>query len=475
VQPLNIAMLSVHTSPLASLGGKEAGGMNVYVRELSRELGERGVRVDIFTRNNRDTASIIEHLAPNVRLISLPAGETILHDKYQLLLHLPEFVQRVVSFAEEQGMSYDLLHSHYWISGEVALRLQQKWRIPIVQMFHTLGAMKKSVARNVEEAEKEQRMAIERRLLQHVDAVVAATPLDRDQMITLYHADPANISVIPCGVNLQRFQPSSRDTARHHLNIPADDHVLLAVGRMEPLKGLDCLIRAAALLYHRHPDWQSRLRVLLIGGAAEGEVEDWNAEQRRLADLRTSLGIPGTVTFLGRQPQDALPIFYAAADVCVMPSHYESFGLVALEAQACAGCVVASNVGGLSSLIDDGRSGLFITPDDHETLASQLECLLNHPSYRQALGSEAHRRAAFFSWTHVADRMMYLYHGLLERKYAVKVPEHLEEFAMCEELVCTLLPVAQMQQRNGSSAASFHACGHVGRCCGWSDTGKDAR
>ncbi|MFN3373173.1 MAG: glycosyltransferase, partial [Chloroflexus sp.] len=360
---MRIAMLSVHSSPLARLGGKEAGGMNVYVRELARELGQRGVLVDIFTRSQeRETPTVIP-LGRGVRLINLHAGPAAPYDKNLLLTYLPEFVSRVRCFADGEDVSYDLIHSHYWLSGEAALRLRRVWRAPVVHMFHTLGAMKNSVARSEEEVETNRRLAIERRLMREADAVVAATPLDRAQMVWHYGAEASRIRVIPCGVDLRRFQPGDRASARAALGVPLDAMMLVCVGRMEPLKGMDALIRAAARLIGHHPAWRERLQVVLVGGDDETQPERWNSEQRRLDALRRELGIVTQVRFVGAQPQERLPLYYTAADVVAAPSHYESFGLAALEALACGAAVVASNVGGLALTIEDRRSGLLVPPD----------------------------------------------------------------------------------------------------------------
>ncbi|MGB9738675.1 glycosyltransferase [Chloroflexus sp.] len=411
---MRIAMLSVHSSPLARLGGKEAGGMNVYVRELARELGQRGIGVDIFTRSQDRTTPTVLPLGRGVRLISLHAGPAAPYDKNLLLTYLPEFVSRVRCFADNEDVSYDLIHSHYWLSGEAALRLRHVWRAPVVQMFHTLGAMKNSVARSEEEVETKRRIAIERRLMREVDAVVAATPLDRAQMVWHYGADANRIRVIPCGVDLRRFQPGDRMQARAALGITPDAIMLVCVGRMEPLKGMDALILAAARLLVQHPEWKERLQVVLVGGDDETQPERWNSEQRRLDGLRRELGITAQVQFAGAQPQERLPLYYTAADVVAAPSHYESFGLAALEALACGAAVVASNVGGLALTIEDRRSGLLVPPDDDAALAAQIERILTDAALAARLRSGAVQRAAEYGWPAVARRIIALYDELLQ-------------------------------------------------------------
>ncbi|GAB4428583.1 MAG: glycosyltransferase [Chloroflexi bacterium OHK40] len=413
---MRIAMLSVHSSPLARLGGKEAGGMNVYVRELARELGARGVPVDIFTRSQNRADPTIEPLSCGVRVVNLHAGPPVPYDKNLLLTYLPEFVSRVRCFADGEDLTYDLIHSHYWLSGEAALRLRRSWGVPVLHMFHTLGAMKNSVARSQEETETSLRIGIERRLMREVDAVVAATPLDKAQMVWNYGADTERIRVVPCGVDLKRFRPLDRTEARASLGLPAQERLLLCVGRMEPLKGMDALIRALAQLRAGDRPWSATVQVLLIGGEGEGEPERWNSEQRRLDALRRELGVAAVVRFLGAQPQQLLPAYLAAADVVAVPSHYESFGMVALEALACGAVVVASHAGGLALTIEDERSGLLFPPDDHEALAAQIARVLDDEALAARLRAGALRRATEYGWGNVARRIVALYEDLLDRR-----------------------------------------------------------
>jgi D-inositol-3-phosphate glycosyltransferase len=418
---VRIAMLSVHSSPLARLGGKEAGGMNVYVRELARELGARGVPVDIFTRRQDRQSPTIQPLSCGVRVIQLHAGPAAPYDKNHVLTYLPEFVNRIRCFAEGEDLTYDMLHSHYWLSGEAALRLRPIWRVPVVHMFHTLAAMKNAVARSTEEVETQRRVAVEQRLLREADAVVAATTMDKAQMVWNYSAETDRIRVIPCGVDQRRFQPLPRAEARRTLGLEPDATVLLAVGRMEPLKGFDALIRAAARLVAATPALRSTLRVLLIGGDREDEPALWNNEQQRLDGLRRELGVAEQVVFLGAQPQELLPQFYSAADVVAAPSHYESFGLAVLEAMACGAAVVASNVGGLALTIEDGRSGLLSPVDDAAALAAQLQRVLTDAELAARLRSGAVRRSSDYAWPTVTRRVLSLYtelHSLQAQSWA---------------------------------------------------------
>ena len=402
-----IAMLSVHTCPLATLGGKETGGMNVYVRDLSRELGRRGIAVDCFTRSqNPDIPRISDKLGPNGRVIHLPAGPEAPYDKNRVADHLPEFVQCILDFARREGLHYDVIHSHYWLSGLAAFELRRAWGTPIVQMFHTLGHMKNSVAARPEEWETERRIEAEGQVMAFADRLVAATPLERAQMVWLYGADAAKISVVPCGVDLDLFQPIRPDEARQRLGLPTGRRVVLFVGRIEPLKGIDTLLRAMALVAPEIPHWQECLSVIIIGGAPGAGVEQTNAELARLQQLRVELGIEELVTFQGAQDQDSLACYYSAAEMVVMPSHYESFGMVALEAMACGTPVVASKVGGLAFSVQDGETGYLVSGGDPAAMAARIKQLLTDEQLRRRLGQQAARWARRYGWPVVADQIL---------------------------------------------------------------------
>ncbi len=411
---MRIAMLSVHSSPLANLGGKEAGGMNVYVRELARELGRHDIGVDIFTRSQDRAVETVIDLELGVRVINLHAGPSAPYDKNWLLTYLPEFVNRVRCFADGEDITYDLIHSHYWLSGEAAIALRRAWRVPIVHMFHTLGALKNQIARGTEERETTQRVMIERRQMQEVDAIIAATPLDRAQMVWNYAADQDRIHIVPCGVDLRRFQPRNMADARATLDLPAPPHkIVLLVGRIEPLKGIDALIEATALLFQRRPEWRGNLTALVVGGGAEDEPLRWNNEQRRLDALRHELDVVDAIHFAGAKPQDQLALYYAAADITTMPSHYESFGMAALEGLASGRPVVATNAGGPAFIVEDGISGLHVQPNNPSALADRLERLLADDQLRDTMSIAARERAMRFGWSIIAGDILGIYCDIL--------------------------------------------------------------
>jgi D-inositol-3-phosphate glycosyltransferase len=403
-------MLSVHTCPLATLGGKETGGMNVYVRDLSRELGRRGIAVDCFTRSqNPDLPRISTELGYGGRVIHVPAGPEAPYAKHLIADHLPEFTQAVLSFARCEGIQYDVIHSHYWLSGFAARDLRRVWGTPIIHMFHTLGQMKNSIATTPEEWEPEARIKGESEVMALSDRLIASIPLERAQMVWLYGGDASKIAVVPCGVDLNLFQPVAQDEAKRVLGLPPERCVILFVGRIEPLKGIDTLLRAIARIAPEMPCWQDELAVVIIGGAAGSGIEQVNAELERLAQLRSELGIEDLVTFQGAKDQDTLVYYYSAAELVVMPSHYESFGMVALEAMACGTPVVASKVGGLAYNVQDGHTGYLVPHGDDEALADKVRLLLKDKDLRHKLGQQAAQWACNFGWPVIADQIVDLY------------------------------------------------------------------
>ncbi|MGD8398533.1 MAG: glycosyltransferase [Anaerolineae bacterium] len=384
--------------------------MNVYVRDLTRELSRRGLSVDVFTRSqDPDIPRVKRSLGENGRVIHVPAGPEAPYDKNRVLNHLPEFVSRVDAFARRDGVRYDVLHSHYWLSGLAALELRRAWGAPIVQMFHTLGHMKNSVATGPDEWEVEERIEGEAKVMAHADRLVAATPLERAQMVWLYGADAGRITVVPAGVDLSLFRPVPQEEAKRFLGLPASRRIILFVGRIEPLKGIDTLLRAMSLIAPKVPHWQEDLSVVIIGGAPGAGADKVHSELERLRQLRAELGIEDLVTFHGAEDQDTLVYYYSAAEMVVVPSHYESFGMVALEAMACGTPVVASKVGGLAFNVRDGETGYLVPNGDPDTLADRILQLLCDRALRQRLGAQATRWASRYGWSAVADQIETLY------------------------------------------------------------------
>lgn len=413
---MRIAMLSYHTCPLATLGGKDTGGMNVYVRDLTRELGRHGIGVDVFTRSQDEhVPRVLHEMGYGNRVVHIPSGPEVPRPKEELQQYLPEFVSNVLDFAAGKNICYDLIHSHYWLSGVAALSLRAAWCVPVIHTFHTLAKLKNDIARRPEEGEPAQRIVAEHDLLLKVDHIITSTGAEREQFKQYYDFSGSNLTVIPPGVDIARFYPIPKDEARGYLNRPVDNRLILFVGRIQPLKGIDTLIEAIASLKRRGIIKEDcHICLLVIGGelASDNAVKT-RPEMARLQKLATELGITDSITFLGKQDQDTLPYYYSAADAVVVPSHYESFGLVALEAMACGTPVVASDTGGLSYLIQDGQTGFHVPTADSEALANRLAQLLQNDSLRHYLGRNGTNYAREFAWPKIATRIIQLYESLL--------------------------------------------------------------
>lgn len=403
---MRVAMISYHTCPLATLGGKDTGGMNVYVRDLTRQLGSLGVHVDVFTRSQDEHVPHVLHdLGYGNRVVHVPAGPEVPLPKQELVNHLPEFVEGIRSFVDGKGLHYDLVHSHYWMSGIAAGTLRKEWNIPVVHMFHTLGLMKQRVAQENEVVEGDYRLDGEKKILDFADKIVAATQAELAQLQWLYKADTKKIVVIPPGVDLRRFYPIPVDEAKEFINVPPCDRVLLFVGRIEPLKGIDILIEALALLQKMGVT----VCLSVVGGDPGLDSEFDDSEFARLQSLRKKYGLTELVAFLGKRGQDTLPYYYSASEAVVVPSHYESFGMVALEAMACGTPVVASQVGGLAFLIQDGETGFTVPVDDPQALAEKLLSILENPALRKQMGQKASNFARQYSWEIIAAKIVELY------------------------------------------------------------------
>ncbi len=413
---MRIAMLSYHTCPLATLGGKDTGGMNVYIRDLTRELGYRGIGVDVFTRSQDEHVPHVLHdLGYGNRIVHIPAGPEHPLAKTDLLAHVPQFIQGVKLFAEGKQLRYDLLHAHYWLSGQAGLSLRQEWGIPLIQMFHTLALMKNRVARDGLAREPTERIEIETHLLREADRVVAATQAEVAQIQWLYQVSTDRVVVIPPGVDTGRFYAIAVDEAKEFIGIPLENRMVLFVGRIESLKGIDTLLHAMSELVHEGFFDEQGVCLSIIGGEADENPERVSDEMARLTGLAEDLGLEGIVRFLGKRDQDSLPYYYSAAEVVVVPSHYESFGLVALEAMACGAPVIASETGGLAFLIKDGETGFHVPAGDIPALISQLKTILDDDLLRERLGRQAADYARHYDWSLISDQILELYSSLLPR------------------------------------------------------------
>ena len=398
-EQVKIAMLSVHSSPLGELGTQDTGGMSVYIRELAGELGRRGHRVDIFTRLQDYRGDRIVRLSEHVRLIHLRAGANGHVHKWALHPHLADFCRELEDFRAEQGIRYDLIHSHYWLSGLVGNWAREEWEVPHIILFHTLGVLKNMTV----EAEREPdfRLAAERELVETCDRILAPTPRERDHLIRYYGGRSEKIGVVPCGVNLNLFRPVDKARARQRLGFSPEDVVVLFVGRFAPLKGIERLLAAVTQIQERR-----RLRLVIIGGNG-----DRTPEAREVHRLSEVYGIQEAVTLAGRVGQDQLPPYYSAADVLVVPSYYESFGLVALESLACGTPVVATDVGAMPSILRDGVNGCVVPQGSPRALAQGIDRVLG--SARLFSGEIIRGSVLRFAWKHVAAAMIAQYDILL--------------------------------------------------------------
>jgi D-inositol-3-phosphate glycosyltransferase len=409
---LRIAMLSYHTCPLATLGGKDTGGMNVYVRDLTRALGALGIHVDVFTRSQDEHVPHVLHdLGYGNRVVHIPAGPEVPKGKPELVDYIPEFVDGIKRFAAEKNLRYDIIHSHYWMSGLAAESLSDAWGgTPIVHMFHTLGEMKNRVARSEHERAGEDRLEGERQVLRRAQRIIIATLAELTQLRFLYHADDRKLVTIPPGVDTSHFYPIPADEAKQYIGLKPEDRMVLFVGRIEPLKGIDTLIQAMTCL--RVKDIHRPVHLAIVGGEPDASPKEMSAEMARLQKMCDELSMGGMVVFLGKRGQDTLPYYYSAAEAVVMPSLYESFGMVALEAMACGTPVVASEVGGLGYLVQNDVTGYTIPDSEPDVLCEKLSGLLGDSHLRAMMGLRAAEHALDYAWEKVAARIVKVYEEL---------------------------------------------------------------
>lgn len=399
-----IAFLSVHASPLAMPGSGKAGGMNVYVRELAQEFGRRGILVDIYTRCNApDEPQVDCSLGENVRVISVQAGAPQPLPPDAIYAHLSQFTAGVIAFATRFDLRYDIVYSHYWLSGWVARKLNEVWGTPFAHMFHTLGQMKNRIAQHRPATMPDVRVNVEMRIVQWAAKLIAATPAEQLQLLWLYRADRRKIQVVPPGVNTERFYPVPAERARALLGLPGATNLLLFVGRLEPLKGIDTILNALVLLRERDPSAMASTRFVVIGGSVGERAEP---EFLRLRKLVSEMQLEHVVEFLGAKDQEMLPLYYAAATAVIMASDYESFGMVALEAMASGAPVIASEVGGLAFLVQEGQTGFLVPVREPDVLAERIARLSKDVQLRQTMRSAAVKLARQYAWPLIADQLL---------------------------------------------------------------------
>jgi D-inositol-3-phosphate glycosyltransferase len=409
-RPRRVATLSVHTSPLDQPGTGDAGGMNVYVLEVSRRLAEMGVAVDVFTRATSSALPPVVEVAPGVLVRHVVAGPYEGLDKADLPAQLCAFTSEVLRVeAQHEPGWYDLVHSHYWLSGQVGRVARARWGVPLVHSAHTLAKVKNAALAEGDTPEPLARLVGEDRVAAEADRLVASTADEARQLRSLYGARNEQVMTVPPGVDLELFRMADASTARTRLGVPPDAVLLLFVGRIQPLKAPDLLLRTVPELLERLPALRGRLQVAVVGGPSGSGLE----EPEGLHKLAASLGIADLVRFEPPARADRLADWYQAADVTVVPSHSESFGLVALESQACGTPVVAAAVGGLPTAVQDGVSGLLVDSHSPADFAAAIDRLVTAPALRAQMAGAARRHAERFSWQRTAEGLLAGYRGAL--------------------------------------------------------------
>ena len=399
---LRIAMLSIHSNPIGELGANDTGGMSVYIRELARELGRRGHWIDIYTRLRNGSHQPVIDLFENVRLVHLGIPNNGNLSRLALYPYLSDFFKSMEDFRFHEGIEYDLIHSHYWLSGRLGSWAQELWDLPHLVMFHTLGEVKNRTT--VGRPEPELRIAAEKELVNTCHRILAPTDREKDSLVRYYGVSGEKIGVVPCGVNLDLFQPQEKQATRKQLGFDPDDIILLYVGRFEPLKGIDRLLEAIS-----HLKDHQRLRLVLVGGDGDEAPESQFLRQKAI-----NLGIEEKLLFAGRIEQEYLPPYYSSADVLVISSHYESFGLVGLEALACGRPVVSTPVGAMERLIKQSQAGHVVSNTLPRSLAKGIQSIITNSTPQQA--DEIRESVLDYSWSNVAAAILEEYETAIRQQ-----------------------------------------------------------
>ena len=402
-----VAMISEHASPLALLGGEDSGGQNVYVDQLSRHLGQMGYQVDVFTRREGLPVDEVTILGPGVRVINVAAGPATYLKKDLLLPFMPAFRDWMLRFIARHNLQYEVIHSHFWMSGWVGCELKAELGLPLVHTYHALGAIKR-LHQGTADTSPAERPEVEQRIIDEADAIVATCPAELDDLRTLYRLDDeSKVAIIPCGVDRDFLRPLGRAEARRQLFIPLDVPLVVYIGRVLPRKGIDNVIRGVAEVVRRG---HMSPRLIVVGGEKEDVRPTDNLEIRRLARVAQEEGISHLVSFTGPKARSALPYLYAAADVTVTTPWYELFGMVPLESMACGTPVIASDLGGHRFSIVSGEAGYLVPPRDPAALEDRLEQVLGQAGERRRLSQNGLKRVAdLFTWEKVTDQIAKVY------------------------------------------------------------------
>jgi D-inositol-3-phosphate glycosyltransferase len=403
-----IALISEHATPLGIFGGVDSGGQNVYVGQLAKHLAAIGYSVDVFTRRDGEHLPEVVEWHHGVRVIHVPAGPPTSIPKESLLPYMGEFTAFILDWCRTDA-AYDLIHANFWMSALVAANIKRSIGTPFVVTFHALGRVRRLYQGNADHFPDE-RFAIEDRVVQEADQIIAECPQDREDLLRLYQADPSKISVIPCGFDPMEFWAIQKNRARLTLGLSPDEHLILQLGRMVPRKGVDNVIRGFAHLLKR----PLPARLLIVGGEAEIPDPQLTPEIGRLRAIAQELGVASRVTFVGRKGREVLKYYYSAADVFVTTPWYEPFGITPIEAMACGTPVIGSDVGGVKFTVKQGETGYLVPPNEPELLADRLSHLLETPQLMSLFGQQAIRRSQdHFTWQKVTSAVAALYEEVL--------------------------------------------------------------
>lgn len=408
--PHTIALISDHASPLAALGGVDSGGQNVYVNKVAHHLALLGYQVDVFTRRDSDHLPESVQLAEQVRVIHVPAGPPCPLPKEMLLEWMDDFTAFILHYCARQPRPYTLLHANFWMSGLVAAEVKRVLGIPFVVTFHALGRVRR-LHQGPADGFPDRRFEIEERIVTEADGILAQCPQDREDLLTLYHADPARLSIVPCGFDPTEFWPIPQAEARQHLGVAPHDFLILQLGRLVPRKGVDTVIRSLAQLVHKQ---KVSAHLLIVGGESEEPDPRRTPEIARLQTIALQESVADRVTFVGRRGRDRLRLYYSAADLFVTTPWYEPFGITPLEAMACGTPVIGSRVGGIQYTVREGETGFLVPPQQPAALAACLARLLQEPDLRHRLGQQAIQHVnRHFTWEKVATRLADAYERVI--------------------------------------------------------------
>ncbi len=431
-----IALISEHASPLATLGGVDNGGQNVYVAHIAKNLAALGYRVDVFTRRDDPELEEVYEWEPGIRIIHVPAGPPRELNKEKLLPYMKAFTRFMIDFIQREG-GYDLMHANFWMSGLVATAIKQELGIPFVITFHALGRVRR-IYQGKNDNFPDTRFEIEDSTVAAADRIIAECPQDKEDLTHLYQADPDRVTIVPAGFDPQEMQPVDQAAARKQLGLPENERIILQLGRVVPRKGIDTVIHGLARLVHDHG---IDACLLVVGGESEDPDPAVTPDLARLIKIARKEKVASRVTFVGRRQRDMLKYYYSAADVFVSTPWYEPFGITPLESMACGTPVIGSNVGGIKYSVADGKTGYLVPPNDPEMLAARLAEMFHDPELLKRLRRNAIRRVKkYFTWEKVAQQLAGVYESVLSETRRVTSSPAAESLSMQAQLQRAQVP-----------------------------------